>query len=71
MAKTKTQSAPPTDREMGTAQLSRRLIGMAKVIADRRGVNIAEVFDVFAEGPILAEWRKVVAEVDAEFQKGK
>lgn len=70
MAKAKTRSAPPpADRELGTAAIRRRLIGMAKTIADRRGVTIADVFDAVAEGPMLVEWRKVVAEVDAEFQK--
>ncbi len=67
MAKSKTN--PSTPSELGTAQLSRRLIQMAKHIADVRNETIAAVFDRLAGEIITTEYRASRVDLDSPSRK--
>jgi hypothetical protein len=51
-------------RDDTTAKLDRALVGMAKLIATRRGIPVAELLSDLLRGPLEREYAKMLRELE-------
>lgn len=70
--RTKSKGVPPAaaksaDAPITTAQIHVPLLDKIRVIRQRRGLTVPEVFDKFAAPTIEEEYRRCVTEMAAEF----
>lgn len=60
---------PKREQGYGNVRVTAEVLNLVRVIAAHRGLDLSQVFDRFAKAALVAEYRAVVREMDAELHK--